>query len=127
MNCKTVEDKLTFYLYDELEAGERAGEAAHLEACAACASAARELERMRAGLDQRPRPEPSPELLGRSREALDEALDREAESWRALVRSWFIVPPGGSALRAAGGPTLLVLGFSLGWTLRTRVPAAATG
>ena len=127
MNCKTVEDKLTFYLYDELEAGERAAVAAHLEACAACAAAARELERMRAVLDQRPRREPSPELLVRSREALDEALDREAESWRALVRSWFIVPPGVSALRATAALTILVLGFSLGWTLRTRVPAAATG
>src|SRR3990167_6168421 len=132
MNCKTVEDKLTFYLYDELEAGERAAVAAHLEACAACAAAARELERMRAVLDQRPAREPSPELLVRSREALDEALDREAESWRALVRSWFIVPPGVSALRATAALTILVLGFSLGWTLRTRVPdsgvpAAATG
>jgi hypothetical protein len=127
MSCKTVEDKLTFYLYDELEAGERAAVAAHLESCAACAAALRELERMRAVLDQRPRREPTPELLVRSREALDEALDREAESWRALVRSWFIVPPGVSALRATAALTILVLGFSLGWTLRTRAPAAPTG
>src|SRR3990172_6199651 len=127
MNCQSVEEKLTLYLVEELEPGERAALEAHLESCAACAATAREFGRLRAALDQRPVREPSPELFVRCREALDDALDHEAESWRALVRSWFIVPPGVSALRATAALTILVLGFSLGWTLRTRAPAAATG
>ena len=126
MNCQSVEEKLTLYLVEELEPGERAALEAHLESCAACAATAREFGRLRAALDQRPVREPSPELFVRCREALDDALDHEAESWRALVRSWFIVPPGVSALRATAALTILVLGFSLGWTLRVRVtPAGA--
>lgn len=124
MNCQGIEEKLTLYLYDELAASERAALEEHLKSCPACAATAREFERLRGFLGRRPAREPSPELLVRCREALDDALDREAASWRALVRSWFIVPPGVSALRATAALTILVLGFSLGWTLRTRVPAA---
>ena len=123
MNCQSVTDKLTFYLYEELPAEERAAVAAHLEVCASCAAALGELERLRTALDRRPAREPSPELLVRCREALEEALDREEQGWRALVRSWFIVPPGVSALRVTAALTILLVGFSLGWTLRTRTPA----
>lgn len=125
MNCRQVEENLAFYFYDELGPEERRAVEAHLAACAACAAAAREHERLRAGLDERPAREPSPELLVRCREALDEALDHEEASWRALVRSWFVVPPGVSALRATAALTILVLGFSLGWTVRVRTSPAA--
>lgn len=129
MNCQVVQENLTFYLYDELGAEERAAVEAHLGACTMCARAAAELRRLRALLDQRALPEPSPELLVRCRQALEEALDREAASWRALVRSWFVVPPGVSALRVTTALTILLLGFSLGWTLRPRAgsPAAPAG
>lgn len=127
MNCHGVEEKLTLYLYDELGAEERAAVQAHLEVCPACAASARELGRLRALLDERPRREPSPTLLVRCREALDEALDREASSWRALVRSWFVVPPGVSALRVSAALTILLVGFSLGWTLRVRTAPPAAG
>lgn len=130
MNCRLVQEKLTLYLYDELAGGERASVEAHLEACPRCAQASRELGQLRATLNQRPAREPSPELLVRCREALEEALDREAHSWRALVRSWFVVPPGVSALRATSALMILVVGLSLGWTLRPRLgssgPAEAT-
>jgi len=124
MNCQSVTDKLTFYLYEELPAEERAAVAAHLEVCASCAAALGELERLRTALDRRPAREPSPELLVRCREALEEALDREEQSWRALVRNWFVLPPGVSALRVTAALTILLVGFSLGWTLRTRTPAS---
>ncbi|MFQ5696547.1 MAG: anti-sigma factor family protein, partial [Terriglobia bacterium] len=99
MNCQTVQENLTLYFYEELGAEERAALEAHLGVCPACREAAAELGRLRAVLDQRPGREPSPELLVRCRQALEDALDREAGSWRAMVRGWFVVPPGVSALR----------------------------
>lgn len=126
MTCQTVQEKLTLLLYEELAAEERAGIEAHLGACSACAEAYGELRRLRAVLDARPQPEPSPELLVRCREALEEALGRDASSWRALLRSWFVVPPGVSALRVTTALTILLVGFSLGWTLRLRSLSPAT-
>lgn len=126
MNCRMSEEKLTLYLYDELPPEERAGVAAHLEECAQCAQASRELGRLRAALDRRAVPEPSPELLVHCRQALEDALDREEQSWRALIRSWFVVPPGVSLLRATSALAILVVGLSVGWTLRPRLASSGT-
>lgn len=120
MDCKRVEENLPFYFYEELPEEERAALEAHLKDCPRCAGAAAELGRLRAVLDQRPLRQPSPELLVQSRQDLEEALDREAQSWRAMVRSWLVVPPGVSALRATTALAILTVGFSLGWTLQQR-------
>ncbi|MFQ5723389.1 MAG: HEAT repeat domain-containing protein [Terriglobia bacterium] len=121
-----MEEKLTLYLYDELPPEERAGVEAHLEECAQCAQASRELGRLRAALDRRAAPEPSPELLVHCREALEDALDQEEQSWRALLRSWFVVPPGVSLLRATSAVVILLVGLSAGWTLRPRLASSGT-
>src|SRR3990172_1999845 len=59
MNCQSVEEKLTLYLVEELEPGERAALEAHLESCAACAATAREFGRLPAALHP-PGAPPSP-------------------------------------------------------------------
>jgi hypothetical protein len=120
MDCKKVEEKLALHLYDELTAEERAELDAHLAACSGCAGAAAELDRLRSLLDQRPLPEPSPDLLVRCRYELEEALDRETSGWRALLQSGFGVWPQGSTLRVTVALAVLLIGFSLGWTLRQR-------
>jgi hypothetical protein len=88
-----------------------------------------ESRRLQALLSERTSPEPTPELLVRCRQALDEALDREQMGWRAALREWLpalgIVRPSG----ALAALTLVVLGFGLGWTLRPRavlVPGTKT-
>jgi hypothetical protein len=57
-------------------------------------------------------------MLARCRLDLDEALDREEHSWRALVRGGFGLWPAGSALRLSAAVAILLVGFSLGWTIR---------
>jgi hypothetical protein len=125
MNCKQVDEKLSLYLYDELSAEERGAVEAHLASCAACTEAARELEKLRLALEERPLRAPSPELLVHCRSDLEEALDREDAGWRALVRGWFGQAPGQPALRFASALAILVLGFSMGWTMQQRTGAPA--
>ncbi|MFQ5777647.1 MAG: zf-HC2 domain-containing protein [Terriglobia bacterium] len=115
MNCQTVEEKLTLRLYDELSPEERAQVEAHLGACQRCAATAAELGRLREALNQRPVREPAPDLLVRCRWDLEEALDREATSWRALVRSWLGASPRAAAMRFSSVAAILLVGFSLGW------------
>lgn len=115
MNCRDAEEKLTLLAYEELGAEERKEVEAHLAGCARCAALAEELGRLRAALEARPVREPSPELLVRARWDLEEALDREATGWRALVRSW--AEPRQAAPRLATALTLVLLGFSAGWAL----------
>ncbi len=128
MNCKQVDEKLSLYLYDELSAEERAGMEAHLAGCATCREEAAELERLRLVLDERPLRQPAPDLLVHCRSDLEEALDREDAGWRALVRGWFGQAPGQPAMRFASALAILVLGFSMGWTMqqRTGAPEPAT-
>lgn len=127
MNCQTVEEKLVLHLYEELAAEERAAVDAHLSGCPRCAAAADELRRLRTVLDHRPRREPSPDLLVRCRWDLEEALDLESRSWRGLVRSWWGLSPGRPAWQMTTALAILLLGFSLGWTLQGRTPVAAPG
>ena len=127
MNCKQVDEKLSLYLYEELSAEERAEVEAHLASCPACTQAAAELGRLRALLDERPLRQPAPDLLVHCRSDLEEALDREDAGWRALVRGWFGQAPGQPAMRFASALAILVLGFSMGWTMqqRTETPVQA--
>jgi hypothetical protein len=118
MKCKHIEEKLPLYFYDELAADERAEVESHVAACARCADVAAEFGRLRAALDERPLPEPSPGLLVHCRSDLEEVLDREQTGWRALVRGWFGQAPGQPALRWASALAILVVGFSAGWTMQ---------
>lgn len=118
MDCRSMEEKLPLYLYEELSPEERAEVEAHLQSCPQCAAAAAELGRLRTLLSERPQREPSPELLVRCRADLEEALDREQTGWRGLVRSWLGQAPGQPALRAASALAILALGFSFGWTMQ---------
>jgi hypothetical protein len=74
-------------------------------------------------LAQRPRIEPSPDLLVECRQALEEALDREQLGWHGLIRDWLAflqLPPRRAAPRIAFVLSLAVFSFGLGWTLRPR-------
>ncbi len=125
MNCKQADEKLSLYLYEELSAEERPELEAHLASCPACAQAAAELARLRAVLDERALGQPTPDLLVHCRSDLEEALDREDAGWRALVRGWFGQAPGQPAMRFASALAILVLGFSMGWTMQQRTGAPA--
>jgi hypothetical protein len=124
MSCKFAEEKLLSYLYDEFAAEERASFEAHLASCEDCRCLLDESRRLKELLNQRHALEPTPDLVVRCRQALDETLDREQLGWRSLFRSWF--PIGGSfpgRVPVPGIATALVLavfGFGLGWTLRPR-------
>lgn len=118
MDCKTIEEKLALYLYEELSPEEHAALESHLDTCPRCAAAAEELRRLRSVLDQRPPREPSPELLVRCRWDLEEALDRESHGWRGLVQNWRGVSPLLASWRLTSAVVILLVGFSLGWTLQ---------
>lgn len=128
MDCKQFEEQWVLRLCDELSPAEREPLEAHRAACAHCARIAAELEQLRAACAERPRREPTPELLARCRLDLEEALDRESTSWRALLRSGFGLWPMGSTLRLTAAFAVLLIGFSLGWTLRQQnsVPTPTT-
>ena len=131
MNCNDFSENLALLMYDELQGAGRAACETHLAACSNCQSLLEESRRLQALLSERTPPEPTPEMLVRCRQALDEALDREQMGWRAALREWLpalgIVRPSG----ALAALTLVVLGFGLGWMLRPRtgglVPGAGKG
>lgn len=128
MNCQMLEEKLMLHLYGELPPEERAQVEAHLATCERCAATAAELGRLREMLNERPAREPSPDLLVRCRWDLEEALDHEATSWRALMRSWLGGSSRAAAMRLSTVAAILLVGFSLGWTLqRTATPSAPGG
>ena len=95
---------------------------AHLAACADCRRALEDSRRLHQVLGVRSAPEPTPELIVRCRQALDEALDREQLGWRGLIRNLVPVLSGlhPSAQGAVAVLTLVLFGFGLGWTLRPR-------
>jgi len=120
MDCNALQENLSLYVYDELAPGERDAADAHLAACEPCGLALGEARRMHELLSTAPGLEPTPELLVRCRQRLEESLDREQLGWAGLVRKWL----RGSALaqptRTAAALTLVALGFSLGWIIRPR-------
>jgi len=126
MNCNQFEEYLTLDLYGELPPEQRALYEAHLADCAHCQAARQRTRGLHELLNQRTRPEPSPDLLVECRQALSDALDRERLGWHGLVREWLSflqLPPQRVAPRAAFALTLIVCGFGLGWTLRPRAVA----
>jgi hypothetical protein len=125
MNCDDVEKATPFYLYDEQTAEERAAFEGHLAACAGCRARLEEARRLHRVLRECPRPEPTPELLVRCRQALDEALDREQLGWRGLLGGWLWNFGAAPAPRLAAVLTLVLFGFGLGWTLRPRARSLA--
>ncbi len=125
MDCHKLEEKLALSLYGEISAEERAEVDAHLAACPACAQAHAELGRLRTLLEHRSLPEPTPDFIVRCRLDLEEALDREAQGWRAVIRSGFGLWPAGSALRVTAALAVLLAGFSLGWAVHRQTAAPA--
>jgi len=117
-----LDEKLSLYLYDELKAEERQACETHLAGCAQCRTRLEGTRRMHAILGERPSPEPSPELLVHCRASLEHALDRELSGvgWKSLLSQWSSASAWMSRIPIAAALTLVVLGFSLGWTLRTR-------
>lgn len=124
MNCMEMDENQALYLYEELPADRRQAFEAHLAGCEDCRTRLEEARRMHAVLSGRVSPEPSPELIVHCRAALEEALDRELAgvSWKSLWAQWTSGMGSISQLPVAAGLTLMVLAFSLGWTLRTHAP-----
>ena len=127
MSCQDLDQTLLPYLYDELSPEARAAYDAHLASCPDCRSALEESRRLHQVLGQRPALEPTPELVVRCRQALDEALDREQLGWRGLVGNWMPVLAGFrlSTQGAIAALTFVIFGFGLGWTLRPRAKVPA--
>jgi len=128
MNCMELDENVALYLYGELKAEQRQDFDTHLGACEHCRARLEDARRLHAILGERPSPEPSAELLVHCRAALEEALDRELSGvrWKSLLNQWSSAFGWMSRIPIAAALTLLVLGFSLGWTLRTRPPGART-
>src|SRR5579859_5614291 len=122
MNCSELDENLALYLYDELPGEQRQNIETHLAECAQCRTRLDGIRRLHGVLGERPSPEPSPELLVQCRAALEEALDQELSgvSWKSLLNQWSSTLGSISRFPIAAALTLVVLGFSLGWTLRTR-------
>lgn len=120
MNCEEFEPAATLYLYDELSGAERAELEAHAAACESCRARLEASRRMHRLLAECPPPEPTPDLLVRCRQELEEALDREELGWRSILRGWIWSLGAAPATRAAAVATLVLFGFGLGWTLRPR-------
>ncbi|MGO9273875.1 MAG: zf-HC2 domain-containing protein [Terriglobia bacterium] len=118
MECKTFDENLALYLYEELGAEERSAFEAHVQSCQACRALLEQSRGVQQLLHQRPAVEPTPELLVECREGLYRALDREQFGWRGLMRSWLPAIIGVPASRAVATAALVVLGFGLGWVLR---------
>ena len=128
MDCKTFEEKLTLYLYDELSPAERGAVDEHLAGCEGCRHALDETRRLQQFMTRAPAPRPTPELLVRCRQRLEDALDAEQFGWASWLRSWlrrWLPGPAGFGPRqpsyAAAAVTLVALGFSFGWIIRPRV------
>jgi len=118
MECKTFEENLALYLYEELGAEERSAFEAHVKSCESCRALLAQSQGVRQLLHQRAAVEPTPELLVQCRESLYRALDHEQFGWRGLIRNWLPAIVGFPASQAVATITLVVLGFALGWQLR---------
>ena len=123
MNCKDFEEYMTLDLYGELPPEQRTSYEAHLAGCAHCQAAREQVRGLHEVLAQRPRLEPTPDFLVECRQALAETLERERLGWHGLMREWLSflqLPPQRVVPRVAFALSVLVFGFSLGWTLRPR-------
>ena len=126
MTCQEIDQSLALYAYGELSEAERTGVEEHLTCCGHCRRTMAELQGLGNLLAEHPPAEPPPDLLVRARLRLEEALDHEQVSWRALVRSWFEVATTHPA-RVMTALTLAAFGFSFGWLLHPRIAAVPTG
>jgi hypothetical protein len=126
MNCKEFEEYLTLDLYGDLPPGQRAPCEEHVAVCPHCQTLRKQAHAVHEILAERPRLEPTPDLLAECRQGLADALDRERLGWHGLVREWLSflqLPPQRVAPRLAFALTLIVCGFGVGWTLRPRAAA----
>lgn len=110
MNCATVREQLSLYLYGELPAADEADLERHLEACADCRLRLEEEKLLHRALDLAA-PAPPPELLAECRRELPAALVRAG--WRVRLRALASLPGRLAALvpRPARAVALIALGF----------------
>ena len=127
MNCLELEENLPLLLYEDLPAPERTACEAHLEACARCRALRAKTEQLHRVLAAGPRRELTASLLAESRQALEEALDREQHGWRAPFRNWPPLLRLQPASSFALGLTLVLCGFGMGWALRPHAGRLLTG
>jgi hypothetical protein len=127
MNCRELEENLPLLFYAELSAQERAACEAHLAECESCWATWEKTQRLHKVLAERPRREPTAALLAESRQALEEALDREQHGWRALFQNRLPILRLQPASSFALGVTLVLGGFGLGWALRPHADRLTSG
>lgn len=123
MNCETVTDKLTLYLYDELDPGEQEALEEHAETCEACSERLRQERRFLKTLDQREEVPLTDAMLAESRHDLMRGVYR-AERDRAsgggiFIGGWWdrltsAFGPARLAWQPAAAVALLAAGFYIG-------------
>jgi hypothetical protein len=107
MRCPEREEKIWLYACGELGVEESAALELHLRECPGCAAAVEEEQRFQQAVLAAAPPEPSAALLGESRVALNEALDRTGApgfwsriwagaaqtGWTSAYRGWLSAHP----------------------------------
>jgi len=117
MSCEWIKTQICWYLFNELDDGERAALEEHVEVCQGCAT---ELERERAFLSRlgsRPALEVSPGLLAECRYDLMRSIHRAERLRQAAAPGWWerLQQSLWPRWQPAGACFLLVAGFWGGW------------
>jgi anti-sigma factor RsiW len=108
MDCKNIREQFALMLYGELSFDEEERIDSHLDGCAECRTALARQKVLHEALDAAA-VTPSPALLNRCREDLEEMLPRERPAsswWSQIVGNWKI-----QFLRPVGAVALLAIGF----------------
>lgn len=115
--CEHYEQIIAEVLFDTPDVEDRASLDAHLQSCAACAQALREMEATLALADTRTRPEPSAAYWDRYYDRLIQRMEREALPDRPPVRRHTRMrrPALQGMYRIAGAAALVAIGVMLGW------------
>jgi HEAT repeat protein/putative zinc finger protein len=113
MSCREYQHQIVFFLYEELQDGERAGLEAHLRECTACQDAFEEQKSLHIALtDDAIVLDPPADLLVESRKALANELDRIDQRrpwWRIPTFSVVFTP-----MRLLESAALVAMGLALG-------------
>ncbi|MBM3775160.1 MAG: hypothetical protein FJW37_08360 [Acidobacteria bacterium] len=120
MNCESVVERLAFYVYGELDAGEGEALEQHLEGCGECRDELERERRLLGALDGR-RLEPAPALLAECRQGLTGRILEQAKpplgAWWRPAAFWQMV-----SWQPIGALALVALGFFAGRLTSTSAP-----